>query len=177
MERVVIAFASERICQRVKEIIEQESLAVCTICRSGAEVKRVVAKQGADTVVCGFKLPDTSAVSLREDLPPGCPVLLVANQGQLDLCDSGELFKLAAPVSRGDLIGSVKMLLQLHQKLEGPTSPRRSEEEQSLIQAAKSVLMHRNGMTEEEAHRFLQKRSMDQGVKLADTARMVLDSN
>ena len=30
-------------------------------------------------------------------------------------------------------------------------------------------------MTEAEAHRFLQKRSMDAGLKLADTARLILE--
>ena len=57
------------------------------------------------------------------------------------------------------------------------TRTQRSDEEQSLIREAKAVLMYRNGMTEEEAHRFLQKQSMDHGAKLTDTARMVLASN
>ena len=34
--------------------------------------------------------------------------------------------------------------------------------------------MDRNGMTEEQAHRFLQKKSMDSGVKMVQTARLVL---
>ena len=177
MERVVVAFESEKTCHRVKDIIEQEGLASCVICRSGAEVKRMVAKQHVCTVVCGFKLPDTSAENLLEDLPASCSMLLVAKQSQLDLCGSSDMFKLASPVSRGDLIGSVNMLLQLHQKLERYTRPQRSEEEQSLIREAKAVLMYRNDMTEEEAHRFLQKQSMDHGAKLTDTARMVLASN
>ena len=36
--------------------------------------------------------------------------------------------------------------------------------------------MDRNGMTEEQAHRFLQKSSMDNGTKLLQTAQTVLDS-
>ena len=62
MQRVVVAFESEKTCHRIKDIIEQEGLAPCIVCRSGAEVKRVVAKQHVFTVICGFKLPDTSAV-------------------------------------------------------------------------------------------------------------------
>ena len=55
--------------------------------------------------------------------------------------------------------------------------PRRSDEERSVISEAKAVLMGRNGMTEEQAHRFLQKRSMDTGAKLIQTAQMVLDGS
>ncbi len=52
---------------------------------------------------------------------------------------------------------------------------RRCPEEEALLSQAKGLLMDRRGMTEEQAHRFLQKRSMDGGVKLADTARQVLE--
>ena len=43
------------------------------------------------------------------------------------------------------------------------------------MEEAKAVLMARDGMTEEQAHRFLQKRSMDNGARLVDTARQVLE--
>ena len=33
-----------------------------------------------------------------------------------------------------------------------------------------------NRMTEAEAHRFLQKRSMDSGMKLAEMAQYIIDS-
>ena len=48
-----------------------------------------------------------------------------------------------------------------------------AEEERKLIQDAKTLLMDRNHMTEEEAHRYIQKCSMDSGNSLVETARMV----
>ncbi|MDE7269116.1 MAG: ANTAR domain-containing protein, partial [Acetatifactor sp.] len=50
----------------------------------------------------------------------------------------------------------------------------RSAEEDALIRAAKELLMARNHMDEEEAHRYLQKCSMDSGTNLVETAQMVL---
>ena len=43
-----------------------------------------------------------------------------------------------------------------------------------MIHEAKLLLMNRNNMTEEEAHRYLQKTSMDNGTSLVETAQMVL---
>jgi len=34
----------------------------------------------------------------------------------------------------------------------------------------------RNGMTENEAHRFIQRRSMDTGRKAVETARLIIQS-
>jgi len=44
-----------------------------------------------------------------------------------------------------------------------------------LICRAKAVLMEVNLMSEAEAHRFLQKYSMDTGLRLAETARLILE--
>lgn len=175
MEKVIVAFESDKSCLRVKEILETSGTAACIICKSADQVKRVVNKQHITTVVCGYKLYDESAEGLLEDLPPTCSVLVIAVQGMLELCQSDDLFKLASPVSKGDLVASVRMLLQVGHRLEKFVKPRRSEEERAVIDQAKQLLMARNGMTEEQAHRFLQKRSMDSGAKMIQTAQLVLE--
>ena len=44
----------------------------------------------------------------------------------------------------------------------------------NMIDAAKRVLMTRDGMTEPAAHRFLQRRAMDRQKKLAEVAAQLL---
>ena len=39
---------------------------------------------------------------------------------------------------------------------------------------AKKLLMERNGMSENEAHRYIQKCSMDSGTNMVETAQMVI---
>ena len=80
MDKVIVAFESPKSCERVREIIESSGTAACIICRSAAEVKRTVSKHHISTVVCGFKLPDESAQSLFEDLPPNCAMLMVRSR-------------------------------------------------------------------------------------------------
>ena len=43
-----------------------------------------------------------------------------------------------------------------------------------MIEQAKAVLMERNSFSEDEAHRYIQKRSMDNGTGLVETAQMIL---
>ena len=50
----------------------------------------------------------------------------------------------------------------------------RSAEETALLKEAKEILMARNHLTEDEAHKYLQKCSMDSGTNLVETAAMVL---
>ena len=175
MEKVILAFEGERTGARVRDIREGSGTAECVLCRSAAEVKRMVYKQRVTTVVCGYKLRDETAEDLCHDLPLSCSVLVLAVQNMLDMIESDDIYKLAAPVSRSDLLSSVRMLMQVGRRMERLTRPQRSQEENAVIQRAKGLLMERNSMSEEQAHRFLQKKSMDSGFRLIQTAQMILD--
>lgn len=175
MEKVIVAFESTKNCWHIKEVLESAGAASCIVCRSAAEVKRMVSKQYITTVVSGYKFQDGSAEGLYDDLPPTCAMLVLARQDLLDIIGNEDIFKLTAPASRSDLLSSVRMLLQMGRRMERFIRPQRSEEERKLISEAKAVLMARNGMTEEQAHRLLQKQSMDSGAKLVQTARLVVD--
>ena len=174
-QTVIVAFESEDNSARIREILESGGEFSCLVCRSAAEVKRAASKQHRCIVVCGFKLADETCEDLFYDLRPDCFMLMVGSQARLELSETEGIFKLQSPVRRGELLASVRMLVQFQRYVPREKGPaKRGQEEQRLIVRAKAVLMDRHGMTEEQAHRFLQKQSMDNGAKLTDTARLVL---
>lgn len=84
---------------------------------------------------------------------------------------------LSMPLKVHELIGTVSLMLENIQRRRRKRreKPReRSERETKLIKQAKELLMARNHMTEEEAHRYLQKCSMDSGTNMVEAAQMVL---
>ena len=50
----------------------------------------------------------------------------------------------------------------------------RNAQDEAIIKRAKQLLIERNNMTEDEAHRYLLKRSMDNSVSLVETAQILL---
>lgn len=177
MDRIIVAFESETNRAKIKDMLESGGMSVTKACRSGAEVIRNIKKIGGGIVVCSFKLGDMTASDLAYDLHRTALVLAIAPAPQMALCENEDMFKLPAPVTRGDLLASVRMLIQIEDRYFRTMLPHRSGEEEDLIKKAKEVLMSRNCMTEPEAHRFLQKKSMDTGSKMVDTARMIIGSN
>ena len=175
MQPVIVAFEGIANGGKIKELLESGGEFSCLVCRSAAEVKRAVHKQPRSIIVCGFKLADETCEGLFYDLPTGCFMLMVAPRARLELSGTEGIFKLQSPVRRGELLASVRMLAQFQRYIPREKGPaKRDGEAQKLIARAKAVLMDRHGMTEEQAHRFLQKQSMDNGAKLTDTARLVL---
>ncbi len=174
MNHMLIAFAGEKTRQRMTDIFESTGIHVSLVSGSGGEILRWCQTFESGVILCGYKLLDMTAEDLFECLPPGFSMVLLAPQAQLEMCESEEIFRLAAPARQSELVGSVQMLLERQQQKEAPV-PKRSEEDMRLINQAKELLMTRNQMTESQAHRFLQKRSMDTGAKMVQTAMLVLD--
>lgn len=173
MEQIIIAFEKQADCDRLRELLEGSGEFACLTCQSGAQVRRALGSQAAGLVVCGFKLADESCEALYGDLPARCAMLMVASPARLELCEAPGVFKLPTPFHRGELLASVRLLAQLIQAWER-TPIQRTKADRELVAQAKEALMTHSGMTEEEAHRFLQKQSMDRRMRLADTARQVL---
>ena len=82
------------------------------------------------------------------------------------------------PLHSRELINTIHMMtMDLARELkrrEKKLPKRRSAEEQKTIDAAKALLMERNQMTERDAHKYIQKLSMDSGNNLVETAEMIL---
>ena len=81
------------------------------------------------------------------------------------------------PLKVQDLMSTLEMMCMNQERRKKKLRARpkqRSEAEKRVLWEAKTVLMERNHMTEEEAHRYIQRCSMDSGTSLTETAQMVL---
>ena len=174
METVIVAFENPKFVRQLRELLEGAGVAECLPCASGDQVRRLLQRQGARCVICGPHLADGPAEWLCDDLPATCLMLLIGPKHQLDLCGNGDVFKLPTPLHREETLITVRLLIQFSRRMERFARASRSAAEQRDIDRAKRALMERCGISEEDAHRQLQKRSMDEGRRLAQTARLVL---
>ena len=116
-------------------------------------------------------------VELKNSLPEGFELVVMASQRVLAEVSGIGIIGLAMPLKVHELINTVEMMQQgiRRRKKKQKEMPKiRSAEEASIIDSAKCLLMERNHMTEEEAHRYLQKHSMDNGTNMVETAQMLL---
>lgn len=86
------------------------------------------------------------------------------------------ILSLTTPLKVYDLVNTAEMVLhQMERMAKKARKPkRRSEREDNYIKNAKVLLMERNHLSEEEAHRYIQKSSMDNGTNMVETAQMIL---
>ena len=110
-------------------------------------------------------------------MPLGFEMLLMASDHLLADCRGNDIMCLSMPLKLHDLLNTVELMTNsiAYKRRKRKAQPRsRKPEEVALINEAKALLMSRNNITEDEAHRYIQKCSMDSSTNLVETAQMVL---
>ncbi len=178
MRDIIIVFRNPDTAGKIKSILMRRGFDVLISCSTGARVLAEADDLGSGIVVCGYQLKDMLYEELAQSLPASFKVLLVASHNSVDeteLADNTVFLPL--PLKTNDLILSLDEMLdqmRIQKKKERAVKKGRSEEEQKVIDEAKDILMKRNGMTEPEAHRYLQKCAMDSGNNLKESAEMII---
>lgn len=176
MVNVVVAFPKIEDAKSVRNLLVRNGYDVKAVCVTGAQALTAADRLGSGVIVCGYKFQDMVYSELYEDMPSSFGMLLVASARAIGGGVAEGVLCVAMPLRLGDLLDSLETVIgqmERRRKRKRSMAPQRSEEEKKLIADAKSLLMERNNMTEEEAHRYLQKISMDSGTNLVETAQML----
>lgn len=177
MNSIIVVFPKRENAVSIRNILIRAGLEVSAVCTTGAKALQYAEAWDGGIVVCGFRMPDMQYTELREWLPEQYDILLAASADRWrDVLPDG-VVGLPMPFKAQDLISTVEMMVRARsgrKKKERSGVQRRSSRQQEVIDQAKALLMERNNMTEDEAHRYLQKSSMQSGNSMAETARMVI---
>lgn len=177
MASLIVVFPKIEDAKNIRNLLVRNGHSVAAVCTSGAQVLNYADSLSYGIVVCGYKFSDMMYTELHECLPPNFDMLLVASQHVLSTTSSNDIVCLSMPIRANDLVNTVEMMIQsmARKRKKQKSKPKvRNEHEKELIKQAKILLMERNNMTEEEAHRYIQKCSMDSATNMVETAQMVL---
>lgn len=177
MAGMIVVFPNKDNATNIRNILTRGGCDVIGVCTTGAQALHYTELLDEGIVVCGYKLADMLYTDLREYLPPEFEMLLVASSDKWQEGAIGGVVGLSMPIKVYDLLNTVEMMRQTmdaRRRRRKKEKPQRNPEQEKLIRRAKELLMARNNMSEEEAHRYLQKCSMDSGTNIVETAEMVL---
>lgn len=177
MGSILIAMPKMEDANKIAKIVHSSGMSFqVDICSMGAEVLRTSHDRDFGVVICTKRLRDMNYTDLEEYLPSFFGLIVLTSDASLET-RSDRCVKLMYPLKRSDLTATIEMMTsgfyrQRKKKKQAPK--KRDEKEQKMIDQAKALLMERNGMTEPEAFRYLQKNSMDYSRSMVESAQMIL---
>lgn len=175
MTSIIVAFSRPEDARNVKGILMRNGFQVVAVCTSGAQAITAAENINGGILISGYRFEDMLFDELRQYLPPAVDMLLISSPSRMSGQNVRDVICLPMPLKVHDMISTLNMMDQARSRRRLKNrSKTRSYTERNVIDEAKVLLMERNNMTESEAHRYIQKCSMDSGTNLVETAQMVI---
>lgn len=178
---IIVAFPKIEDAKNLRKLLIRNGYDVNMVYNTGAQVVDAINHLDGGIVICGYKFSDMHYSEINDYLPRGFQMLLLASPAKLSSCSmTGNIMYLAMPFKVRDFLNTLETmtiqynyLYKNHKKKSVP----RSENDRKIITKAKELLMERNQMTENEAHHYIQKTSMDSATNMVETAQMIIELN
>lgn len=177
MASIIVIFPKLDDAKVIRNILVKSGFEVAAACSSGANAITKADGLSSGILITGYKLSDMLYSELVECKPKSFEVLLLASTQRLESCVGADFRTLAMPFKPYELVTTLNEMLmgmEVRKKQAKKAPPRRSPEEQLIIDKAKAVLMEMENMTEPEAYRYIQKSSMESGNRFIDSAYKIL---
>ena len=183
--RVLVAEDEALIRLDLVEMLQEEGYEVVAEAGDGASAVRLATQLRPDLVLLDVKMPVLDGLSAAEQIVGAriAPVVILTAFSQRDLVErareAGVMAYLVKPFQKKDLLPAIEMAVSRFSEvvtLEREVSDLTGRlEARKLVDRAKGVLQTEHGMTEPEAFRFLQRRSMDTRRSMRTVAVEVLE--
>lgn len=175
MSVIVVVLPKLEDAKKIRKILIGHGFSHVFAYASAALALQEINRHEYGLVISGFRLKDMHYREFYESMPKFFEFVLMGSPNVVGASADGILC-LTIPLKVHDLVNTVNMIVQqLERRMKREKGPKkRSEREQNYIRNAKFLLMERNHLTEDEAHRYIQKCSMDNGTNMVETAQMIL---
>ena len=181
MGMILIAFPAgrQKMADRIGELLISRGFRDTLFVKTGSEALRKMSRLAGGILICSRQLPDMHYTELLDYMPPHFEMLLLDGGPPGRQIYADNIVILQMPVKVHELIETVRIMdragaAHRAERFLSESGRNRDPRDENYIRNAKEVLRYRRHMSEEEAHRYLQKTSMDSGRSLAETAQMVL---
>lgn len=177
MAHIIVVFPKQGDAENIRKVLLRGGFHVAAVCTSGTAALQSADRVGSGIIVCGYRMKDMLYEQLYDSLPRGFVMVLLASEASVAGGVREGIVHIGMPLKTQTLLSALEDISVNFDRLrrQNRQAPgKRSALERKNIELAKEQLMKRNNMTEEEAHRYLQKTSMDSGTNMAETAAMLL---
>jgi AmiR/NasT family two-component response regulator len=183
--RVLIAEDEALIRLDLKEMLEEEGYEVVGEAGDGETAVSMAEQLRPDLVILDVKMPVMDGIAAAERIAGArvAPVVILTAFSQRDLVEraraAGAMAYLVKPFQKKDLLPTIEMAASRFAEivaLEHEVSDLADRlETRKLVERAKGVLMEKQGMSEPEAFRWIQRTAMDRRTSMKMVAAAVLE--
>lgn len=181
--RVLVAGGNEKLCELLSEILPKNEYAFLPPAKTAGEVRRLTMDRSVDLVILNVPLKDEFGIQLAQDLAENnMGVLLLTGSDVFEQVsyrvEQSGVITLAKPTTKQSLYIALRALTALRSKLLQMEQKTKALQQKvadiHTVNHAKWLLIQHDNMTENEAHRFIEKQAMDMRLSRREVAESII---
>ena len=171
MDSVLITTPTEKSVAFFTEMLSQSSVSQIVTTRSCGEARRVLFERDFDLVIINAPLPDESGEGFARHIAAKgvSQVILIVKTEHFDdvsaVCEDDGVMVIAKPISRPVFWSALKLASATQSRLKKMHNEnsrlKQKIEDIRIVNRAKYILISHLNMSEQEAHRYIEKQAMD----------------
>jgi response regulator NasT len=179
--RVVIGSSTEKILKQLSQFLIQNGFNVVSATTDGYEFLRKVHTVYPELAIVDYKLKGMNGHELSEILinEKICPVIALISTVEvpyfINLNQEPTFVSIVKPCNKQMLINTINLVIKTSKSINSLQKEvhrlQKNKDSKKIVDKAKKLLMENMNLTEDEAHRRIQKQSMDKGlgkIKIAE---------
>ncbi|WP_434440655.1 ANTAR domain-containing response regulator [Lentzea sp. E54] len=184
--RVLVAEDEALIRLDLVEMLREEGYDVAGEAADGEEAIKLATELDPDLVILDVKMPKVDGIEAAQHIAGNriAPVVILTAFSQRELVerarDAGAMAYLVKPFAKRDLVPAIELamsrfneLAALEQEVAGLTE---RLETRKVVERAKGILMTKQGLSEPEAFRWVQRTAMDRRTTMKAVAEAVIEN-
>lgn len=181
--RVLVAGGNEKLCELLSEILPKNEYAFLPPAKTAGEVRRLTMDRSVDLVILNAPLKDEFGIQLAQDLAENnMGVLLLTGSDVFEQVsyrvEQSGVITLAKPTTKQSMYIALRALTALRSKLlqmeQNTKALQQKVADIHTVNHAKWLLIQHDNMTENEAHRFIEKQAMDMRLSRREVAESII---
>jgi two-component system, response regulator PdtaR len=183
--RVLIAEDEALIRLDLKEMLQEEGFEVVAEVADGASAVRLTRELSPDLVILDVKMPVMDGIQAAEEIAKErlAAILILTAFSQRDLVEkarrAGAMAYLVKPFQKHDLLPAVEIAAGRFRELSGLEREvddlQGRLEARKLVERAKGLLQEREGLSEGDAFRFIQRQAMERRLTMRQVAEQIIE--
>lgn len=176
MREIIVSAASQKLMSSLYKVLRSSGMTPVKLCKSASEVYALFSEVENALLVCG-PLKDTPSIYLAKNVPENWDVVLLLSSNEPFPYYVSNIIPVTLPINRGEFAQIVADALGFQAETYGAKATAkkvRPQEERDIIEKAKANIMEERGLCESDAHKFLQRYSMNLGITMFEAAKRFL---
>ncbi|OBK83116.1 ANTAR domain-containing response regulator [Mycolicibacter sinensis] len=184
--RVLIAEDEALIRLDLAEMLREEGYEVVGEAGDGQEAVELAELLRPDLVILDVKMPRRDGIDAASEIAAKriAPIVMLTAFSQRDLVerarDAGAMAYLVKPFTPGDLVPAIELAVSRSEEITALEREVSTLSEQlatrKLIERAKGLLQSKQGLSEPEAFKWIQRAAMDKRTTMRQVAEVVLET-